>query len=493
MASGLIAAVSPQLVSIHSRLYYSSDSAAFDQVAARILTQGHDPYSSSLSSAALLLKTPGDFWTYMVTGAHVTNVSYPAGSFLIYALPYALGFHHEIVDWVDLFAWVASAIILFFVLPRYLCWLAALTAMTGFYLGLFSGGGTDALFIPFAMFAVWRWDRYGLRAQAGIARWIGPLALGVACSIKQTPWFCVPFLVAGVYIETRRSGRAPLPVAGRYVATVLAVFIGVNLPFVIWDPSAWWSGILTPMTQPLVADGQGLVSLALHGLTGGVHLQLLTDSSALALLAVLAAFVAWYDHLKRVWLLVLPVTFFFSPRSFSSYLLDLFPVALVALITVAPASPSVSRRGWGRFQVPRFVAAAIAIASIVAAALSFAGAPLGLTFRHASIGPSQRHLYSVTVEVTNRTGTTEVPHFMVNLGTPHPTGFWAAAHHRPVVIGPHDSVTVTLYPPTPMYLPSQSSDYVVDAYTADSDSLSTSSDIWHNYSSQVSRQGTGDG
>ena len=54
--------------------------------------------------------------------------------------------------------------------------------------------------------------------------WVGPFALGLACSIKQTPWFFVPLLTVGIYIETRRAGRSPCPVVARYLAMVAAVF-----------------------------------------------------------------------------------------------------------------------------------------------------------------------------------------------------------------------------------------------------------------------------
>jgi uncharacterized membrane protein len=481
LISGLVAAGTPHFISIHTHSYYDTDAAALDHVAAAALAHGHDPYTSPLSSAALLLKTPASYWTYTVTGGHILNVSYPAGSFLVYSLAYVLGFHHGVVDWVDVFAWVASVVLLFVLLPRSLRWLAALAGLSGFFMGLFTGGGTDAVFLPFAMLAVWRWDRYGSGKEAGLARWMGPIALGLACSVKQTPWFCIPFLVVGIYIETRRSGRNPLAVVARYLAIVVAVFAVVNLPFIAWGASAWWHGVLTPIAQPLVPDGQGLVSLALHGLTGGVDLGLLADAGALALLATLVAFVAWYDQLKRIWVLILPMAFFFSTRSFSSYLIDLFPVALVALVSTRPAAPRPVPDRSGRFGPIRLAAMAVALSAVVVAALSFVGAPLGLSYRSAVIGSSQQRLYSLTVTVTNRTGATVTPRFMVDLGAPHPTGFWATAGRHPVVIGPHRTATVTLFPPSPMYLPPWASDYVVQAYTAGPDWLSTSKEIWHNY------------
>jgi uncharacterized membrane protein len=488
MLGALTVITAPQVISIHTRLYYATDSAALDHVAARLFFQGHNPYDTVLTGVAALLKTPVDFWTYTVTGGHVAGVSYPAGSFLAYVPAFALGFHHQVVDWIDLYAWLASTILLFFLLPRALRWLAVLVALTGVFVGIFGGGGTDAVFLPFAMLAVWRWDRYGAGKGAGLAGWIGPLALGLACSIKQTPWFLVPFLVVGIAIECRRTGRSPIKVAGRYLAIVAGVFVAVNLAFIVMDAGAWWHGTVLPFTQPLIADGQGLVSIALHGLTGGANLTILTASSALAYLATLAAFIAWYRPLKRFWMLLIPVSFFFAPRSFTGYLIDLMPIAMVALLTVQRA-PAPEGTRTGRLAAPaRLAAAGLAAATGVTAGLALTAAPLTVSFLSADIGPGQQHIFAVSVAVTNNTDATVRPRFLVDVGAAHPTGFWTTPHDRPVVIGPHATVGVTLFPPaqSPAYLPPWAADYVVQAYTSNPRALSTSQNIWHNYIPKLS-------
>jgi len=481
MAGALSAVAAPQLISLHTRIFYLTDSAALDHVAARALAQGHNPYTTALSSTRLLLETPQSFWTYTLTGGHVSTVSYPAGSFLFYAPAFALGFRHQVVDWMDLYAWLAAALLLFFLLPRAWRWIAALVTLTGIFTAIFAGGGTDAAFLPFAMLALWRWDRFGRPKGGGLARWIGPVALGLACSIKQVPWFLIPFLVVGVAIETRRAGRSALPVVVRYAAIVAGVFLAVNLPFMIWSPGPWWHGTVLPLTQPLVADGQGVVALALHGLTGGVDLDQLTIASTLALLSLLVAFAAWYDVLKRIWLLLLPATFFFAPRSFTGYLVDLFPVAIVGLVTVERAPAATRHWTWRRFRVGRLVFGALAVATGALTAVSFIEAPLQVNFDSAAIGPDQQHLLAVVVTVTNTTAETVRPHFMVDLGLPHPTGFWVTPNGRPVVLGPHARSTVVLNPPTPTYLPPWASDYVIYAYLDNPKSLSTTTEIWHNY------------
>jgi hypothetical protein len=468
----------PQSVEISTGSSYATDAAAFDQGAARALVHGNDPYVTSMSGVAHLLSFPSHFWTYTVEGGHVTQFSYPAGSFLLSLPATALGAHLP-VDWTDLFAWLATIVLLFVLLPSPLRWLAGLVGVTPFFVGSFSTGGTDAMFLPFLVVAVWRWDRYGCSSEPGLARWVGPIALGAACSIKQTPWFVVPMLVTGVFLEARGRGTAPARLAMRYLLTVGAVFVALNLPFLLWHPGAWVHGTLIPLAGGLVADGQGLVTLATHGLTGGVNLDLLSLAGALALVGSVAAFVAWYAHLKRIWPLLLTIPFFVSPRSLSSYVVDLFPVALVAALSVDAApgqraeERSTSRRPRAR---PSVLVVALSAAGVVLASLmAFNGAPLQLSVVSNSTSHGGRQLDEVTVSVVNGTSAALVPHFLVNTATSQDyEGFWIPAERGPVVLEPHVRETITLRPPAPQVAPRRGARWLVEAYTVDPSWLSTS-------------------
>jgi len=274
--AALTGVVLPQAVEIATRTSYTTDSGAFGELTARALLRGADPYRASMAAASHLLNVPDRYWTYTIDGGHVTHASYPAGSFLLDVPALALGFGHHAVDATDLLAWVATGILVVVLLPASLRWLGALVLATPVLVTM----GTDAAFLPFLVLAVWRWDRYGVGRDAGVARWLGPVALGAACAVKQMPWFCVPFLALAVGIEARRAGRRAGSVVTRYLAVTAGVFALVNLPFVVWDPAAWTRGTFLPLVQPLVADGQGLVSLATHGLTGGIDLSALALAGA---------------------------------------------------------------------------------------------------------------------------------------------------------------------------------------------------------------------
>jgi hypothetical protein len=475
----IVTALFPQSVEISTRSFYTTDSAAFDQVAARALLHGADPYVASMSGVARLLSVPSRSWTYTVDGGHVTHFSYPAGSFLLSLPATALGVHMAI-DWTDLAAWLVTIVLLFALFPASLRWLAALLGLAPFFLGSFTSGGTDAMFLPFLVMAVWRWDRYGRPSEQGLARWIGPVSLGVACAIKQTPWFAVPILVTGIFLEGRRSWSAPIRSCLRYLLTVVAVFAVVNLPFLLWHSGAWLHGTLIPLTGGLVADGQGLITIATHGLTGGVNLMMLSLAGALAMVGVVAAFVAWYPQLKRIWPVLLTIPLFVAPRSLSSYLVDLIPVALVAALSVDNVSRDESgdRTTWrGLFARPSVLVVVVSCVGVVIASfMAFSGSPLQLSVRSYITSQAGTELDAVTVAVVNRTPDRLVPHFLVDAATgQNYDGFWTSPHRRLAALGPHDSETITLYPPAWMAAPRRGARWLVEAYTLDPTWLSTSS------------------
>lgn len=484
-AAGLWAGVSMVAIAegttIHLRRIYSTDSGAFNQVATQLLVHGRNPYTSSMAAASRLLHPASLFWTYQSNGAHTLGVSYPAGSFLVQAPFMALGATHMVSDWVDLGAWLVTAILVFWMVPGHLRWLAPLLLMTGEFVGPFSNGGTDALFVPFLVLAVWRWDRFPGRAATWLPAWVGPISLGVACSIKQSPWFCVPFLVVGVACEARRSGARPVVTALRYAGLVAAAFTVVNLPFLLWSPTAWIRGAFLPMVEPLVADGQGVVSLALHGLTGGVEMIWLSAAATLALVALVVAFARWETRLRRAWLFLVPVVLFLPGRSMANYLTDFVPAALVAAVSlsgVGVGRPGAQRRAAWLAPVGILV---LAVVSMVLVVVAFTSAPLAIvvdgvtTEGVATIGGGPTY-QRVEVSVRNTSGAALTPHFMVSSGGGHPNGFWRAQPVRGTYpIEPGATTAFVLRPQRPTGAPPYGQWWIVEAYTSSPSALSTSS------------------
>ncbi len=472
MALATVTAFLNQLVSILGRSYYTTDSAAFNEAATRIMLKGHNPYQTSLLPyASQLLKDINGYWTYTLGGGHVSTVSYPAGAFLLEAPLHGLGINHLPADVLDLIAGTLALVFLWFVLPRSIRWLAPALLLSFIYLGGFANGGTDALFIPFLMVAVWQWDRFSDHTRNLALRWAGPVALGIACAIKQSPWFVVPFLFIGIGIEARRhQSRVWSSVLG-YASATLGTFVALNLPFIIWSPSAWWRGITLPLTKPLVPDGSGFVTLVLHGFLPSARISYLSIAGFVSEIGLLVAFVYWYPTMKRIWLFVLPLVFFIPGRSLSSYLVDFLPVALIAGLSVTRVDAGPGKRWpriwtWIALGVPTTLAALFII-------LAFSIPVLSVRTLWAAPGDAGQSIIAVRVALHNETNKTIYPFVMVNTSTPHPSGFWIPAHHQRLVLGPRQTRVVTLYPPTWVWAPGRGQSYSVQVYTKTPASVSS--------------------
>jgi len=114
----------------------------------------------------------------------------------------------------------------------------------------------------------------------------------------------------------------------------------------------------------------------------------------------------------------------------------------------------------------------------VASALALSSAPLRLTVHSVRTSARGRALDAVTLTVRNTTGSALTPHFLVNTGD-NPDGFWHQPGGGPVVVGPHASTTLTLYPPVRPTAPQRGARWLVEAYTTAPRALSTSPlDVW---------------
>lgn len=88
---------------------------------------------------------------------------------------------------------------------------------------------------------------------------LSALMIGIACAIKQTAWLAAPFYIVWVW---RRYGFREVC---KRAAAGLATFLVINLPWIIASPHQWLSGLLVPVSLPLLPDGSGVIGLSLVG------------------------------------------------------------------------------------------------------------------------------------------------------------------------------------------------------------------------------------
>ena len=456
---------------------YGTDGAAFDQYAASLAMHGLNPYTHSMAPALTQFHVPQSFHTYRLNGTEVDNLSYPSASFLLYLPALIFGLHTQAANVVDVAFWGLSGLMLWRILPARSSWAAGLILSANVYLSFMIGGLTDALFVPFVLIAVYRWDRYGVHLEDSVARWIGPFALGIACSVKQTPWFLAPFLLIGLWIEHRENGTDGVRVVTRYAATALGTFLLLNAPFIVANPAAWARGTFLPLVQPTIPDGQGLVDLTIFNHLGGGRLALYTYAGVACFALALLAFRYRYAALKRAWVPLIGVTFFLPTRSFGSYLFMLVPAAIVAGVTAS--SPPVGWRVRHSFQ--RWIGLGLVAGGVVTLGLTVAAvstpAPLSIRIVDTQSTGQLGTIDQATVQVTNHTGRPVQPHFTVQTQA-HATTFWnavdASGHAVVPVVAAHSSSTFILRAPNTASMPALASPMFVAAFTTSPAAMSTS-------------------
>jgi uncharacterized membrane protein len=448
---------------------YGTDEIAFDQYAAQLALHGINPYLHSMAPAFRLFHVSPNGYTFALTGRPVTSLSYPALSFEAYEPLLAAGLTTQAAVWMDIGAWALGAVILFAVLPRRLAPLAAVLASMDVFVGYAVGGVTDALFVPLLVGAAAGWDRFADRR--GPAAWRGPILLGLAMAVKQTPWLIALFLVTGIIMESwrARGGRQALRTGLRYTAITLAAFLVPNLPYLLSAPGAWLRGVATPFSAQTVPAGQGLISVSLSLTAGGGSLEAYTIAAVTVLAAALACYVAAYPVLKPAAFLIPSVVLFFGTRSFGSYLVMLIPAAIAAAATTAGRPPAVPCwRHWRWVVLGGGAACAVAVTAALTAA-----SPLAISIRSVQTTGQLATLDQLNLAVTNTTGGRVRPAFTIQDGTTM-TAFWRR-QRGPAVLAPHQRARYTIVAPSYFAMPSISNGFQVLAFSQNPASISRTS------------------
>ena len=437
---------------------YGTDEVAFDQYAAQLALHGINPYLHSMAAAFPLFHVSPNGYTFLLNGQPVTKLSYPALAFEEYLPLLAMGITTQAAVWTDVAAWALGAVVLYVMLPRKLAPLAAVVVSLDVFTGYAVGGVTDFLFMPLLIGAAASWDRFAW--TRGPAAWRGPVLMGLAMAVKQTPWLIVPFVVAGIVLESRRlrgwtqGARDGL----RYLWIAGLAFLVPNLPYLLNAPRAWLSGILTPVTAQTVPAGQGLISLSLSLPVGGGSLRDYSLAAIVVFLALIACYLATYPVLKPAAFLLPSIVLFFATRSFGSYLVMLIPAAVAAAVTTQRPRLAASWRHWK--WVMSGAAASCALA-VIAALTS--PSPLSMSILSARTTGQLATVDQLTVSVTNRSDRSVRPSFTIQESAAM-TAFWRRVHGPPV-LGAHQEAAYTIQAPSYFAMPSISNGFQVLAFS----------------------------
>ncbi len=317
-------------------LHYTSDALLFVHQSAEELLAGRNPYVANLVAGYESFNVPYYVQTPTTTGGIVSNLNYPALSFLLYVPFVAFGLTD--LRPASLAFLIGLLALLFLALPRHLRLVSiSLLFLSSFFLA-FTVSGFDILFVYFLLSALIFWDG---RPRTAF------MLFGLAAAVKQTVWFIAPFLLIALWKDHAHLGRRQqVREFARATWGGAVAFLVPNLPFLIWDPMAWLRGVLTPFGlggESLVPLSQGVTVFMYTGALA-VDPFLLHLLAGSVLLSFLAAYWIRYDRLRELAWIVPAVVLAFSERSLQNYFEMFYPIALYVLVRAYPSFVSAHAR-----------------------------------------------------------------------------------------------------------------------------------------------------
>ncbi len=303
--------------------YFGTDGLLFAQYAVDSLFEGRNPYAMSMEAAFLRYASDESFGTYRIDGSLVAELSYPAMSVLAFVPQKLIGL--PCFDLTSLVALMVVCVWLVVRSPLATKWATPGMLWTEWGLVSFTAGGVFDILWTLPVIAT-------MAAFAKRRLYLAGFLFGVACSVKQTPWFIAPFIVLWLMLE-RGDYRTRIGNTLRFGGVAVAAFLIVNGPFMVADFDAWLRGVLVPVAggAPLVELGAGPVMFNIAGLWHAPKaFYSLMMVTVLALVAI--AYVFWFERLKWFAFCAPMVILWFNYRSLHNYYVYFLPVALMGVL-----------------------------------------------------------------------------------------------------------------------------------------------------------------
>lgn len=457
---------------------YGTDEAAFIQGSAQLALSGHNPYTANLLPFFQLFRVPEQFGTFLLNGGVSSALAYPAGSFIIVE-PFVLLTHGtQAVVIASLVCFIASTILSFVLLPATWRMVGVIAVAASPILFAFALSGLGAIMcLPFLIVVAARWQTPALHSRLTLRAIVQAVMLGLACAISQVAWFIAIFLLVGLLRTAlhHTSWSEAIRRVTWYFAIALGVFILVNIPWILADPSAWVRGILLPITQNAIPYGQGLIDLSVNFHIGGGSLAAFSLLGDMVVLALFVGYWIWFDSLPSALWILPGIALWFPTRSLASYFTVLAPLWIVGYLgelRVSRETLTLTRRSLNR----RLLATALLFAPLVGVswfALS-APAPLHLRLLHTESNGEFGGIWKFSVRVANTSSSTvHHPEFSVN-ASGHASSFWIQTK-GPNELKPHTSAVFGLESPNVGSMPGITQPFSIQVVSAAPGSVSVSS------------------
>jgi uncharacterized membrane protein len=253
---------------------FSNDGTSLDTNAAILLLQGRNPYTASnMLDLARRFPIEPDWTTPLRQGEFAnrldyptltelqsvldtdmkagsapefeSKVSYPALSFLT-LVPFSILKGYNTLPFFLLSYLLLVYIAWRMIRPELRPWMLLLS-LADIPMWSSTVGGNLDVFYTLLIVLVW------LRREK---RWQSAVLMGLAIASKQIAWFFTPYYLILIW----RTYGFKEAVRRGIIAGIVA--LAINLPFILWNPHAWLSGVMAPIADPMFPLGVGLISFS---------------------------------------------------------------------------------------------------------------------------------------------------------------------------------------------------------------------------------------
>ena len=230
-----------------------TDTGMITGYAAEGLARGQNPYAWNFGDFLRVYRASPLYVTPHFDGTIQNKAAYPALTYWFFWGAGRLGLSVPATTFICL---IAMLIFLFITAPT--TWRPlVLLPMVIFeeYTHSALVGNQDTILSLLLVYMLIVWHRPKWRA----------ICFGLACAFRQQAWFVAPFLliymwqmIGGTPAERRRR-------IAHFVGISGGIFVLISLPFIVWDPQAWWLGVFEHSYAPFNVFSHGLGVLSQYG------------------------------------------------------------------------------------------------------------------------------------------------------------------------------------------------------------------------------------
>jgi len=307
---------------VQYRGVYRTDSMAFTHYASQLwIFPSWNPYGADLQKALEMFSVDIDYVTLKPDGDFITNLNYPA-LHLLFFTPFVF-FGLQDMRWVTFAFEVATILILYYWSPEETRPLVLIPFFAGADLSInFTAGclGDILWVLPLMITALY--------IESPL---ISGLSYGLASAVKQEPWILLPFLLMWMWKSTRDTQTKKFRATTIFSAAAATAFLIPNVSFIIKNPNAWLSDVITPLSGDLIVVSQGISTLSQTGLLP-LSRSFYFTLAASVFLFLLINYSLHFEELKNTLWAFPAVIMWFTPRGLQNYFIYMIPLCLAASV-----------------------------------------------------------------------------------------------------------------------------------------------------------------